>query len=391
MKPPASNPRAMRRSGIREIMELALSMPDVLHLEVGEPNFATPRHIVEGAYQAALAGFTKYTANAGIASVREAIADKLRRVNGLEVPPERIILTHGAVSGLMTTCLALLEPGDELLLPDPGWPNCEMMALTLGARPVRYPLRKEERFLPRLDDIERVITPRTKALLVNSPANPTGAVFPEPLVRDLVALANRHDLWLISDECYDQLVYDGVHTSPARFDTDGRVVSVFSFSKTYAMTGWRIGYTVPPPALLEVLLKLQEPVLSCASAVSQKAAEAALRGPQDCVEQMRASYHQRRDLALAVLRGAGLDAPVPSGAFYLMVDVSAATDDSYDFAKGLLRGRHVAVAPGEAFGPSGRGLVRVSLATEQPILEEGLRRLAAEILERSGRAQTVGV
>src|SRR5581483_5961938 len=126
VKPPASNPRAMRRSGIREIMELALSMPDVLHLEVGEPNFATPRHIVEGAYQAALAGFTKYTANAGIASVREAIADKLRRVNGLEVPPERIILTHGAVSGLMTTCLALLEPGDELLLPDPGWPNCEM-------------------------------------------------------------------------------------------------------------------------------------------------------------------------------------------------------------------------------------------------------------------------
>ena len=383
MKPLASNPSAMRRSGIREITNLALQMSDVLYLSVGEPNFGTPKHIVDAAYQAALDGFTKYTTNAGILSVREAISEKLARVNGFEAPPERIIITHGAVSGLLTTSMALLEPGDEILLPDPGWPNCEMMALGLGARPVRYPVRREREFLPDPAEVEALITPRTKALVINSPANPTGAVFPEPLVRALLEVATRHDLWLISDECYDQLVYEGEHVSPARFDTDGRVISVFSFSKTYAMTGWRIGYVVAPPGVVELMLKLQEPVLSCASAVSQKAAEAALRGPQDCVEEMRTSYHYRRDAALEVVRRTGMQASRPSGAFYLMVDVSAATDDSYDFAKGLLRNRKVAVAPGEAFGPSGKGMVRVSLATDLPILEEGLLRLAAEVRDRA--------
>src|SRR4051812_33289879 len=384
MKPLATSPSAMRRSGIREIMELALEVSDVLHLEVGEPNFKTPRHIVDAAYQAALDGYTRYTANAGFLSLRRAIADKLRRVNGFEAPPDRIIVTHGAVSGLMNAAMALLDPGDELLLPDPGWPNCEMMALSLGAVPRRYPLDVENGFLPHMGALEALVGRRTKALLINSPANPTGAVFPEALVRELVAFANRHDLWLISDECYDQLVYDGVHTSPARFDTDGRVISAFSFSKTYAMTGWRIGYTVAPPGVVELMLKLQEPVISCASAVSQKAAEAALLGPQSCVEEMRASYHARRDAALAVLREAGFQPSIPRGAFYVMVDVSAATDDSYDFARELLKNRRVAVAPGEAFGPSGRGLVRVSLATERSILEEGLRRLAAEVLVRRG-------
>ena len=383
MKPLASNPSAMRRSGIREIMNIALEMRDVLHLEVGEPNFGTPQHIVDAARQAALEGFTKYTTNAGILSVRQAISEKLQRVNGFEAPPERIIITHGAVSGLMTASMALLDPGDEILLPDPGWPNTESMALAIGARPVRYPVPKERGFLPDVAEIDARVTPRTKALLINSPANPTGAVFPEGLVRELVALADRRDLWLISDECYDQLVYDGVHTSPARFDRDGRVISVFSFSKTYAMTGWRIGYVAVPQTALDVMIKLQEPVLSCASSVSQKAAEAALRGPQDCVEEMRTSYHYRRDAALEVLRRNGLDAPTPHGAFYLMVDISSATDDTYDFAKRLLRTRGVALAPGEAFGPAGKGLVRVSLATDLPILEEGLRRLAAEVQERS--------
>jgi aspartate/methionine/tyrosine aminotransferase len=386
LKPLAVNPTRMRRSGIREINDLARTMSEVLHLEVGEPNFNTPRHIVEAAHQAALDGWTKYTASAGIPSLRQAIAAKVEAVNGFHAPPEQIVVTHGAVSGLMNVSMALLDPGDELLLPDPGWPNCEMMALTLGARPVRYPLLAEHDFLPRLEDLEPLVSARTKALLINSPANPTGAVFPEPLVRELVAFARRHDLWLISDECYDQIVYDGAHTSPARFDTEGRVISSFSFSKTYAMTGWRIGYTVAPPGVVELMLKLQEPVISCASSVSQKAAEAALLGPQECVEEMRASYHLRRDAALAVLRAAGFSPSIPRGAFYVMVDVSAATEDSYEFARGLLKNRRVAVAPGEAFGPSGRGLVRVSLATEQSILEEGLRRLAAEVAERSAVA-----
>ncbi len=351
VKPLAHGPLTMRRSGIRELMDLAAGAPDVLHLEVGEPDFSTPVHIVEAAVTAARAGFTHYTPNAGLPELRVAIAPIVSGTHGRPVGPDQVVVTSGSVCGLMTTLMALVEPGEEVLIPDPGWPNYEMMVRSIGAVPVRYRLDATRDYEPDLEALDRQISPRSKVLLVNSPSNPTGAVFAEDTVRGLVGLAAAHDLYLVSDEVYEQLVYDGQHVSPTRWDTDGRVVSAYSFSKTYAMTGWRIGYVVAPPAIAEVITKLQEPVVSCASAVSQKAAEAALAGPQTCVAQMRHAYQSRRDAALSILRQAGVSTNMPRGAFYLLVDTSRVTQDSYAFARQLLHEQRVAVAPGETWRP----------------------------------------
>jgi aspartate aminotransferase/aminotransferase len=369
----------MRGSGIRQIMNLALTMEGVLHVEVGEPDFPTPAHIVAAAHQAALEGYTRYTANAGLLSLREALAAKIERFNGLRVTPDHITVSSGAVSALMVAMAALVEAGDEVLLPDPGWPNYEMMVRTLGAAPVHYRLEPQRGFLPDLNLIEHRITSHTKAIIVNSPSNPTGAVFPEDTVADLVHLAEIHDLWVISDEVYEQIIFEGVHISPARFDHDGRVISVFSFSKAYAMTGWRVGYMVTPPLVTDVANRLQEPFISCACAVSQKAAEAAILGPQDCVEQMRLAYQQRRDLVVSLLKEYGMFTYIPHGAFYAMVDISRATEDSYDFAQHMLLAHRVAVAPGETFGPSGRGLIRISLCTGKETLAGAVAAIAQEL------------
>ena len=339
---------------------------------MGEPQFATPEHICDAAAKAARDGFTKYTASQGLMSLREAISAKLARVNGLNVPPERIVATNGALSALFTTCLALLAPGDEMLIPDPGWPNWEQMILTAGGRVVRYPTLREQTFLPDPDTMDALVTPRARAIILNSPSNPTGAVMPAALVKRMLDFARRHDLWVVSDECYDECVFEGDHVSPARFDPDGRVISIFSCSKTYAMTGWRVGYAAVPEAAIGVLAKLQQPVLGNICSVAQKAAEAALIGPQDCVATMRSYYRARRDQALALLAAADMPVAVPGGAFYLMVDVSRANRDATAFALDLLHTRKVAVAPGETFGPGGAGLVRVALCASEEAIARGL-------------------
>jgi aspartate/methionine/tyrosine aminotransferase len=360
-------------------MNLALTMEGVRHLEVGEPDFPSPPHVIEAACQAARHGYTKYTANAGIPSLRQAIAEKLLRINGADVSPERVTVTNGAVSGLMASLMAVAQAGDDVLLPDPGWPNYHLMAQTLGVQSRFYPLPPERDFLPDPDEVASLITPRTRAILINSPSNPTGAVFPEAVVRHIVEIADRHDLWIISDEVYEQIIFEGSHVSPARFDQAGRVIRAFSFSKTYAMTGWRIGYIVSPPGVTEVINKLQEALISCAGGVNQKAAEAALLGPQDCVAQMRSTYHRRRDLLVHALHGSDLLAAVPHGAFYAMLDVSAATQDTYEFARRLLLDAGVAVAPGETFGPSGRGLVRIALCAPDEAIHYGVEAIKHEV------------
>lgn len=379
MKALARGPLLLPRSGIRELMDLASGVPDVLHLEVGEPDFPTPPHVVEAAVRAARGGFTHYTPNAGLPELRAAIAEVASVAHARPVGVEQVVVTSGSVCGLMTTLMALVEPGEEVLLPDPGWPNYEMMVRSIGGVPIRYRLDAAHGYGPDLGALKRQIGPRTKALLVNSPSNPTGAVFSVGMVRGVVELAAEHDLYVLSDEVYDQLVYEGEHVSAARWDSDGRVISAYSFSKTYAMTGWRVGYVVAAPAIATVVAKLQEPIVSCPSAVSQKAAEAALAGPQTCVVEMRRAYQQRRDAALRILNDAGVPATLPRGAFYVLVDVSRVTQDTYAFARRLLREQRVGTAPGETFGPAGRGLVRVSLAADQAIVEEGVRRLAAVV------------
>lgn len=360
-------------------MNLALTMEGVRHLEVGEPDFPSPPHVIEAACEAARSGYTKYTANAGLPSLREAIGEKLLRVNGDEVSPDRITVTNGAVSGLMAAIMTVAQAGDDILLPDPGWPNYHLMAQSLGVRERFYPLRPENGFLPDPEELTSRITPRTRAILVNTPSNPTGAVFPEDVIRQLVEIANRHDLWIISDEVYEQIIFEGTHVSPARFDEAGRVIRAFSFSKTYAMTGWRVGYVVSPPGVTEIINKLQEALISCAGGVNQKAAEAALRGPQDCVDEMRASYQRRRDLLVATMQGTDILAVVPHGAFYAMLDVSSAAQDTYEFARRLLLEQGVAVAPGETFGPSGQGLVRIALCAVDETIRQGAEAIAREV------------
>ncbi len=356
-------------SGIREITELALARPGTTRLEIGEPCFATPPHIVEAAAKAARDGFTRYTAGPGIAPLREAISAKLARINALEVPAERVIVTHGAISGLFTSFAAILQPGDEVLLPDPGWPNWEMMVRLLGAVPRRYVTNEARAFVPDLAAVEVAIGSRTRAIVVNSPSNPTGAVYPAAVLAQFVELARRHDLWVVSDECYDEMSFDAPHISTARFDDDGRVVSVFSCSKTYAMTGWRVGYIAAPPALAGTLAKLQQPVLASVCAVSQMAALEAFTGPQDCVATMRNHYRERRDQAIAMLAARGIARYQPQGAFYLMLDVGC---ESSRFARNLIESCNIAVAPGAAFGDAARDHVRIALCVEADVLAEGL-------------------
>ena len=378
---PSERVARLPRSGIRGIMELALALPDAIRLEIGDPDFPTPPHVVEAAAEAARAGFTHYAPGIGLPSLRAALAEKLRSRNGVACEPGDVVVTSGACGGLHATLLALLDPGDEVLLPDPGWTTLTPMALLAGARPVPYPLDRAAGFALDPAAVEERLGPRTRAVIVNSPGNPTGAVATREALEAVVEAAARHGAWVVSDECYEDLVFEGEHVSPASLEGAANVVSAFSFSKSYAMTGWRVGYVVAPGGLAPFVAKAQEALVSSASTISQKAAEAALAGPQDAVASMRDAYRRRRDAALALLDREGVPYVRPGGAFYLMVDVGRAPEDEEAFALRLLRERGVAVVPGTAFGSGGAGLVRVSLAAAQEAIEEGLARLAAALAE----------
>ena len=379
MKPLSKNAVAMPRSKIREIMHQAMDTPDAIHLEVGEPDFPTPKHIVEAACAAARAGFTRYTPNAGVTSLREAIVDKLRRCNGIEASIHNVTVTAGGVCAIATSLLALIEPGEEILIPELGWPDYDMIIAVNGWMPKRYPLLKERGFLPDLDALRKLVTDQTKVLVVNSPSNPTGAVFPLEIQNGMFDIAAEYDLYLLSDETYDQVIFDGEHVSPAIFDTDGRVLTIFSFSKVYAMTGWRVGYVVAPQEISRLITELQEPYVSCASAVSQKAAEAALKGPQHCLRVMVDSYCKRRDIAVEILKKNDLFVYSPQGTIYMLIDISSSGMDSHSFAKSLLRERKVAVSPGDAFGPAGNDYIRICFAAAEGHLREGLKRICDHI------------
>ena len=384
MKPHARVADALPRSGIREVMDRAAGMDGVIHLEVGEPSFPTPAHVVEAAFAAARGGATKYTPNAGLPSVRRAVAEHYAAAWRTRVAPEQVLLAAGAVNALAATTMAVAEEGDEVLVPDPGWPNYASIVALARARVVRYPLRPERGYLPDPAEVAARVTPRTKALVLNTPGNPTGAVFPAATVEALVRLAAERGLWVLSDEVYEALVFDGEHVPAARF-ADGRVVTVSGCSKTYAMTGWRLGWAIADPALVALGGKVQEALVSCAPAVSQAAAEAALRGPQACVAEMREAYRRRRDLARRELEPAGLLPTVPRGAFYALVDLRATGLPSRELTGALLEEERVATAPGSAFGEVAEGMVRVSLATADDDLAEGCRRIR-RFAERLGAA-----
>ena len=375
MKPFARIPAEIPRSGIREVMDLAWAAEktgEVIHLEVGQPDFDTPAHIIEATCRFANAGHTKYVPNAGVDPLRAAAARYFERSTGVATGPEHILVTPGAVMSVASSFLALLEPGDEVLLPDPGWPNYHMAVSIVHGQPGFYNLRAENHFLPDLDEIESLISEKTKLMLLCTPSNPTGQVYDQTLMRELMGLAQRHDLWVLSDEIYGEIVFADQHHSALPHDEDGRALIVSGMSKSFAMTGYRVGFTRANPDYIELAAKLQEPFVSCGTGFSQLASAEALDGPQETVAQMREAYRRRRDIALAVLRAHDLYHYTPGGAIYLMIDIAASGMDSRDFAVRLLEEKRVAVAPGKTFGKMCADHVRISSAAEDDHIRRGL-------------------
>ncbi|MBT3271783.1 MAG: pyridoxal phosphate-dependent aminotransferase, partial [Spirochaetales bacterium] len=312
---------AVPRSDIRVLLEMAQSKEDAVHLEIGQPCFPTPSHIIDAAGIAAVNGETRYTLNAGYISLREKFADYLVRTTGVTTNADNVVVTAGSMQALSAAHAALLDAGDSVLIPDPGYPNYSMMAGIFGLEPIYYELHPNNGFHLDVELLEKKGQPTTKVLIMNSPSNPTGAVFSEGEIRTAVDFAERHDLFILSDEAYDRMIFDGVHISPRCFDTSGRVVSCYSFSKTYSMAGWRIGFLVAPVEVTAVMTKMQEVFVACASSVSQKAAEAAIDGPQVVVSSMVDFYRGNRDTAARLLTKAGIHFIRPEGAFYIFIEM----------------------------------------------------------------------
>ena len=368
----------MPGSGVRHILERALRRPGTIVLAVGEPGEVAGATVRDAAAAAWTAGAIRYTPNGGIPALREAIRAKLARENGLEADVEQIWVTVGATQALHLAMALTLSRGDEVLVPDPGYTTFTMNAHLLQATPVPYPLHPERGFQPDLDELDALVTPRTRALIVNTPSNPLGSTFDRATLEALMALARRHDLWVISDEVYERFTWGHPHVSPATLDDDGRVLSVFSMSKTYAMTGARVGWLVTPPGWRQTMLRVQESVVSCVNEPAQRAAVAALTGEQTAVAASAAHYRDNLAAATALLDARGLRYLAPTGAFYLWIDVSHASGgDVVAWCERFLDEQSVAVAPGSAFGASGEGWVRVCVASDKAELLEGLSRLPA--------------
>ena len=374
-RPASRRASSLPRSAIREIMSLAAGKPDVIHLEVGEPDASTPPHIIDAAFKAAREGWTRYSSNAGLPSLRQRVAARVSGRWKTEVSENRIVITTGAVGGLYSALMSVLDPGDEILIPDPGWPNYEAIAHLAGAKAVRYRLSPAAGFLPDPEEIRRLTTPKTKAILINTPGNPTGAVFPRPLMQALIDHVRGSGIYLVSDEVYEDIVFEGEHVSAGAFDAADRVFVVSGASKSFAMTGWRLGWLICPPALAGVATGLQEPVTSCASTIAQKAAEAALDGGDAPVRALCAAFRRRRDLVVDVLGMSGLLPVIPAGAFYALVDISRTRQDSLSFCKRLLEAKSVAAVPGITFGPQSDRYIRIAFTIGDDDLREGLKRL----------------
>lgn len=361
-------------SGIREIFDLIAGRDNIYHLEIGQADFPTPDHVIEAAVASARAG-SGYTDSSGVGSLRSAIADKLRRVNGFDVTPGQVIITQGGIQGVSLIMSTLMKPGGEILLPDPTWPHFEMLTLLHGAVPVPYPLDPANGFMPDPARVESMITDRTRMIIINTPANPSGSVFSDATVDAFVEMAARHDLPLLSDEVYDEIIFDGRSPANAFRKDPTHVLGLYSFSKTYSMTGWRIGYVVAPEWLAPTLSRIQEPLVTCLPTMTQAAAEAAITGPQDIVSRMRQSYQDRRDLAVRLFAEGGIEVDVPGGGYFLMVPLSKGVDSRQ--ASLDLINWNVSTTFGTAYGKVASDYLRISLVSSVSDLKGGISRILA--------------
>jgi aspartate/methionine/tyrosine aminotransferase len=366
-------------SEIRKIFNMIVGRPDVLDLTVGLPDFDTPKFVKEAAKQAIDEGYTKYTHNAGFLETREAAAVKLKRDNNIIANPENeIMLTAGGMGALVLANMVMINPGDEAIYPDPGFVSHYSHIKLASGTPVRIQLKKENGFGVTADDVEEVISDHTKLLVLNSPNNPTGGVVNNKELHRIAELAHEHDFYIISDEAYERFRYDDSKSEfiGALPGMNERVVSLFSLSKTYAMTGWRIGAVSGPSAIISSMTKLQEHLLAMPTSISQKAAEAALKGPQNVVTDMLATFRTRRDLITKGLNAiAGVELDPPNGAFYVFPDISAYGMKSEDLVMKILEETKVASVHGSAFGGYGEGYLRMCYAVSTERIEEAIQRL----------------
>ncbi|HMK97129.1 MAG TPA: pyridoxal phosphate-dependent aminotransferase [Acidimicrobiales bacterium] len=347
----------------------------VVHLEIGEPDFSTPAHIIEAAEAGLRAGHTHYVAAPGTPRLREAVSAYLERKGRMRVPPERVVITPGAKPIMFFTILATCEAGDEVLFPDPGFPMYESIAAFSGAVPVPVPLREENEFRVDPDEVERLVTPRTRLLILNSPHNPCGSALTRADCEAIAEVAIRHDLTVLSDEVYWATRYDDGHVSVLDFDgMEQRTVLLDGWSKPFAMTGWRLGFGVLPADLVEPVTRLIVNSVSCTSAFSQDAAVAALEGPWQPVEEMVAEFRTRRDVIVEGLnRIPGISCATPQGAFYVFPNVKDLGMTSSVLAARLLDEAGVACLSGTAFGAWGEGYLRFSYANSVPNIRTALQ------------------
>ena len=354
--------------------ELEAEGRDIVRLEIGDPDFPTPEVITRAAEAAMEAGETNYTQSLGLPDLRDAIAGHMRSAYGVSVDPDAVVVTQGSSPAMLLLFGALLDPGDEVVMADPCYPAYPNYVSFLGGVPVPVRVRAEDGFRFRIDEVERALTPRTKAIMVNSPCNPTGGVLGEGDLAALTALAERRGLWLASDEIYHGLQFEGRSHTVLEF-TD-RAFVLNGFSKAYAMTGWRLGYLIAPPEFVRPAEKIQQNFFLCANHFVQVAGTAALLHAQDEVARMREQYDERRRYLVPALREVGLRvATEPLGAFYVFADARAWSGDSLALASRLLEEAGVAVAPGIDFGPGGEGFLRFSYATSLERLHEGIARV----------------
>lgn len=365
-------------SGIRVMFALADEIPDVVNLGIGQPDFDTPEFIRDAAKQALDEGYTRYPPAKGFRDLRQAIADKLKRQNNIVADPDtEIYVAVGAMQVIFNTCLHMLSPGDEVIVVDPGYDYYSQIRL-FGGVPVAVAAHESNRFKVDPDDIRAVITDKTKLMIINTPSNPTGAVFDEEILRSIARMSKEHDLIVLSDEPYEDILFDGrKHVSIASFDGMAeRTISAFTLSKSYAMTGWRVGYTAAPPPVIDEMEKLMEHMVSGVTAVAQRAALAAIQAPSDCVREMVATYAKRREIVHEGLNAIdGITCLKPESTFYAFPNISSLGLSSWDFAKYLVKEHQVAIVPGSIFGNAGEGYIRLSFAASAEQLKEGIVRI----------------
>ena len=365
-------------SGIRIMFAMAEQIPGVVNLGIGQPDFDTPVFIRDAAKQALDDGYTRYPPAKGFADLRRVIAKKVKEENGIDADPDNeVYVAVGAMQVIFNTCLHLLNPGDEVIVMDPGYDYYSQIRL-FGGVPVPVATHEANRFKVDPADIRAAITDKTKLMIINTPSNPTGAIFDEEILRSIADMAIEHDIWILSDEPYEHILFDGhQHISIGALEGMAeRTISAFTLSKSYAMTGWRVGYTVAPKAIIDEMEKLMEHMVSGVTAVAQRAALAAISAPQDCVREMVVTYDKRRHLVHKGLNAIdGIQCINPESTFYAFPNISSTGLSSWDFAKYLVKEHKVAVVPGSIFGQAGEGYVRLSFAASMDQLKEGIARI----------------